>query len=46
MAGLGYSYAWGDVFAAWRYLGCNMKSSDKIDDLNLNGPMLGIAFHW
>ncbi|MEP7329766.1 MAG: hypothetical protein ABI777_11180 [Betaproteobacteria bacterium] len=46
MAGLGYSYQWGDVFAAWRYLDYKMKSGSPIEDLNLNGPMLAASFRW
>lgn len=45
-AGIGYSYPWGDVIATWRYLDYNFKKSSKIDDLTMNGPLLGVAFHW
>lgn len=24
----------------------NMKSGEKIHDLNFNGPAIGVAFHW
>ncbi len=46
MTGLGYSFKWGDVFAAWRYLDYNMKSGDKIEDMNFNGPAIGVNFRW
>jgi len=45
-AGLGYSYSWGDVIATWRYLDYNFKSKSKVQDLTMNGPLLGVAFHW
>ena len=46
MGGLGYAYNWGSIFAAWRYMDWNFKSGSKIESLNLNGPMLGVAFRW
>jgi len=45
-AGLGYSFRWGDVIAGWRYLDYNFKSSSKIEDVNFNGPLVGVAFRW
>jgi len=44
--GVGYSFRWGDVFAGWRYLDYNFKSSSKIEDINFNGPIMGVAFRW
>ena len=44
--GIGYSYPWGDVIATWRYLDYKFKKSSKVDDLNMNGPLLGVAFRW
>jgi hypothetical protein len=46
MGGLGYTFNWGEVVGAWRYLDYKFKSSSPVDSLNLNGPMLGVAFHW
>jgi len=46
MAGLGYAFNWGEIIGAYRYLDYNFKSDSKIDNLNLSGPMLGVAFHW
>jgi hypothetical protein len=46
MIGLGYSFKWGDLLAAWRYLDYNFKSGESINDMNFNGPMFGVAFHW
>jgi len=45
-AGIGYSFRWGDVFATWRYLDWNGKSGKTVENLTLNGPMLGAEFHW
>ena len=44
--GLGYSFSWGQVLAGWRYLDYKFKSSSPVQDLNFNGPMLGVAFSW
>jgi hypothetical protein len=46
IAGLGYSFHWGDVIAGWRYLDYNFKSSSKLDNMNLSGPIVGVALHW
>ena len=46
MAGLGYAFNWGEIIGAYRYLDYNFKSDSKIDNLNMSGPMLGVAFHW
>ena len=45
-AGVGYSYNWGGVFAMWRYLDYKFKSGKALEDMNFNGPMLGVAFQW
>lgn len=44
--GLGYTFSWGSVLAGWRYLDYNFKSSSKVESLNFNGPMIGVAFSW
>jgi len=46
MAGLGYSYNWGEIVAAWRYIDYQFKSDSPIDSLNFNGPLVGFAWHW
>jgi hypothetical protein len=46
IGGLGYAFKWGDVLVAWRYLDYNMKSGEKIQSVNFNGPAIGVAFHW
>ena len=45
-AGVGYRFHWGDLIASWRYLDYSMKSGKKLDDLTINGPLLGATFHW
>jgi len=44
--GLGYQFSWGSVLGGWRYLDYNFKSSSRIESLNFNGPMIGVAFNW
>jgi hypothetical protein len=44
--GLGYNYNWGSLFAMWRYLDYNFKSSSKLESMNFNGPMFGVAFRF
>ena len=46
MGGIGYSFGWGDVVAAWRYLDYDMKSGRTIESMNFNGPAIAAVFHW
>jgi hypothetical protein len=46
MAGLGYAFSWGEVIGGWRHLDYKFKSDLNDDSINLDGPMLGVAFHW
>lgn len=46
IAGVGYSYKWGQVIAAWRYLDYKFKSGTALESLNFNGPAVGVAFNW
>jgi hypothetical protein len=46
IGGVGYKFSWGEVFGVWRYLDYNFSSSSKIQDINFNGPALGVAFSW
>ena len=46
IAGIGYSFSWGEIIAAWRYLDYNFKSGSAIKDINFNGPAIGIGFRW
>jgi len=44
--GLTYGFSWGDVGVAWRYMEYQLASGEKINDMNINGPMLGVIFRW
>ena len=46
ISGLGYSFKWGDAIVAWRYLDYNMKSGEKVQGINFNGPAIAVGFHW
>jgi hypothetical protein len=46
IAGIGYSFGWGDVVASWRYIDYDMKSGKKIESMNFNGPAIAAVFHW
>lgn len=43
--GLTYSFGWGDLGVAWRYLDYDLKSG-PVKDMNFNGPAVGVAFRW
>ena len=44
IAGLGYTFSWGEVIGAWRYL--DYRFSSHNDRFALSGPAVGVAFHW
>jgi hypothetical protein len=44
--GLGYSFGWGDIHAMYRYLDYKFKSDRVMQDLKLNGPMIGATWRW
>jgi len=44
--GIGYSASWGDVFATWRYLRYEFSGNRNIEELDFNGPAVGVAFHF
>jgi hypothetical protein len=46
IAGLGYSFHWGEILAAWRYIDYDMKSGSSIQRLSFSGPAIGVAFRW
>lgn len=46
VAGVSYSFGWGDLGAGWRYLEYDMKSGRPIKDLNFSGAMVGATFRW
>jgi hypothetical protein len=46
MLGFGYSFGWGDLDIAWRYMDYDLNSDGPITDMNFNGPGLGATFRW
>lgn len=44
--GIGYSFKWGEIAAAWRYLDYEFKSGDPLQTLSFNGPAVGVIFNW
>jgi hypothetical protein len=46
MGGVGYSFGWGDIIGAWRYLDYQMKSGKPIESLNFSGPAIAAVFRW
>lgn len=43
---LTYSFGWGDIGVAWRYLEYDLQSDGPIEQLNFNGPAAGAIFRW
>lgn len=46
MGGIGYSFSWGEVFAAYRHLDYRFDSGDRMKDLSFSGPGVGVGFRW
>jgi len=46
MAGLGYSFKWGDIIAVWRYLDYDFKSGEPVQSLTFNGVAVGASFNF
>jgi len=44
--GIGYSYRWGEVTAAWRYVDYNFRSSENVSRLAFSGPALGLTYRF
>jgi hypothetical protein len=45
IGGVGYRFGWGEVLAAWRYIDYQFFSSNGAK-LTMNGPAVGVQFHW
>jgi hypothetical protein len=45
IGGVGYHFSWGEVIAAWRYIDYRFVSNYG-SSLSMNGPALGVEFHW
>jgi len=46
MLGVAYSFDWGEIGAAWRYMDYDFNDGDKLHDLTMNGPLVGASFSW
>lgn len=46
MAGVGYTYKWGDVVLAYRYLSYEQSGNKLLEDVNLGGFALGLNFRF
>jgi hypothetical protein len=44
IGGVGYKFSWGQVIGGWRYLDYHFSSHSST--LALNGPVIGVGFHW
>jgi hypothetical protein len=43
--GLGYTFSWGELVGVWRYIDYKLSDSEGAK-LKMNGPAIGVAFHW
>jgi len=46
VAGIGYSFGWGDIAAVWRYLDYDLPSGKPIGSMDFSGPAVGAVFRW
>jgi len=46
MAGIGYSFKWGDALLTWRHLYYEQKGDKLVQELELSGPALGVTFRF
>jgi hypothetical protein len=46
MAGIGYTFKWGDVLLAYRHLYYDQKDDKLIQDMRFSGPALGASFRF
>ena len=44
IGGFGYTFHWGEVICVWRYLDYHLSKNSA--SLSMNGPAIGVAFHW
>lgn len=45
-AGFGYAFGWVEAAAVWRYLYYDFPSGRAIEDIDFNGPAIGVTFRW
>ena len=46
LAGIGYSFKWGDVLLTYRHLFYEQKAGKPVHELEMSGPALGATFHF
>ena len=46
MGGGGYSFQWGELLAAWRYIDYQMASGERVERLSFSGPLVAVQFRW
>ncbi len=46
LAGVGYSYGWGDVLLVYRHLNYDQDDSGLVQDLEFSGPAIAINFNF
>lgn len=46
IVGAGYSFSWGDVLVAWRYLDYEFDSGQPVQSLTFNGVAAGVSFRF
>ena len=46
MAGVGYSFGWGDVLGVWRYMDYEMSIQGPDPERRLQRPAIGATFHF
>jgi hypothetical protein len=46
MVGIGYSFKWGDVLLAYRYLYYDQSDNKLLDNFSMSGPGLGVNFRF
>lgn len=46
IVGAGYSFSWGDITVAWRYLDYDFDADKRIQSLTFNGVAAGVSFRF
>jgi hypothetical protein len=44
--GIGYRFGWGDIMLGYRHLAFDQSDDNIVQDLEMNGPIMGAAFHF
>jgi hypothetical protein len=46
LVGVGYSFGWGDLVAAWRHTDYEMKSGKALEEMTFSGPAIAAVLRW